>query len=427
MKDGEIFELALGIKGSPWRVTEVKLDTEGGTLDIRLDFPPGTRFKHPTSGELAPVYDTEEKSWRHLNFFQYECHLHAWVPRVDGGASGGVKTVEVPWARPGSGFTLMMEALLTIMAQTGMTVAEVGRMAAVTAHRVWRVLHHYVDEAHSRMDVSQVTEIGIDETSVRRGHEYITVVTEPGRKAQGHRQAHPTRVLFVTEGKDSTTVGRTREFLESRGVEPRQIGRICSDMSAAYKKGIREHFPEAQLVFDQFHTVQLITQAVDEVRRRESKKVPELLKGTRYLWLKLEENLSEAKREQRRQLCRSKLQTAKAFCHLEAFQDLYKTLRGEEAVEGLKWWYNWVCHSRIPEMIKAAKSIKENWDGIVAYLHSRLTNGPAEAMNGIIQTVKRKSRGFRNFVYFRTMIYLVGSRLKFDLPWPLPTNPHETS
>jgi transposase len=78
-------------------------------------------------------------------------------------------------------------------------------------------------------------------------------------------------------------------------------------------------------------------------------------------------------------------------------------------------------------MIKAAKTIKENWHGVVAYLHSRLTNGPAEALNGIIQTVKRKSRGFRNFVYFRTMIYLVGSKLKFDLPWPLPASPHETS
>ena len=96
-------------------------------------------------------------------------------------------------------------------------------------------------------------------------------------------------------------------------------------------------------------------------------------------------------------------------------------------MSGLKWWYNWVCHSRIPEMIKVAKSIKMHWAGIVAYLKTRLTNAAAEAINGIIQTAKRKSRGFRNFVYFRAVIYLVGSKLKFDLPSPIPHHPLTTS
>jgi transposase len=74
-------------------------------------------------------------------------------------------------------------------------------------------------------------------------------------------------------------------------------------------------------------------------------------------------------------------------------------------------------------MIAVAKSIKEHWDGVVAYLQTRLSNGPAEAINGIIQTVKRKCRGFRNIKYFRTMIYLVASRLKFDLPSPILQRP----
>ena len=99
----------------------------------------------------------------------------------------------------------------------------------------------------------------------------------------------------------------------------------------------------------------------------------------------------------------------------------------EDAVSGLKWWYNWVCHSRIPEMIKVAKSIKAHWDGIVAYLETRLTNAGAEAMNGIIQTAKRKAKGFRSFLYFKTIIYLVGSKLKFDLPIPIPVHPPQTT
>jgi len=142
------------------------------------------------------------------------------------------------------------------------------------------------------------------------------------------------------------------------------------------------------------------------------------------LWLKNEENLSAHQCDRRRELLRqSKLQTGKAHCHLSVFQDLLSAEDPQDAIGGLQWWYYWVTHSRIPEMIKIAKSVKEHWEGIVAYLETRLTNGPAEAINGIIQTAKRKARGFCNFEYFRTIIYLVGSKLKFDLPAPVPVHP----
>lgn len=95
MNEKAIFELALGIKDTPWRVVDVKLDVPAKTLDLYLDFAPGVRFPRPSDGKLSPVYDTEEKTWRHLNFFQFACYLHAWVPRVDGGAPDGVKTVAV--------------------------------------------------------------------------------------------------------------------------------------------------------------------------------------------------------------------------------------------------------------------------------------------------------------------------------------------
>ena len=274
------------------------------------------------------------------------------------------------------------------------------------------------------MDLSEVTQLSVDETSVRRGHQYVTVVCEPGT----YGTPHPTRVLAVTEGKDAAALAQARRGLQERGLDPKQVKEVCADMSPAYAKGIALEFPDARLVFDYFHVVSLLTSAVDQVRRRESVQFPNLLKGTRYLWLKNDENLTEDQRNQRRQLCRCKLQTAKAYRHLFAFQDLLKAIDVKDAVDGLQWWYNWVCHSRLPEMISVAKSIKKHWDGIVAYLETRLTNGPAEAVNGIIQTAKRKARGFRSFEYFRTVIYLVGSKLKFNLPSPIPTiHPQQTS
>jgi transposase len=425
MDEKEIFGAALGLTGTPWSVVEVSLDLTRtpGRLDIRLDFPPGTRFPRPSDGQLCTVYDTEEHSWRHMNFFQYECYLHAWVPRIDGRQPDGVKTVAVPWARPGSGFTLLMEAMMVLLSQTGMTVAEAARTIAETPHRLWRVLFHHVDKAHEQIEVKDVTQLTVDETSFGKGQDYVTVVCEPGCQ----EEKRTTRVLFVTEGKEATTIKDARIFLEEHGLPSSQVKEVCADMSATYAKGIKAEYPDARLVFDFFHVVQLLTTAVDEVRRRESFRFPHLLKGTRYLWLKNEENLSEPQQEQRRNLCRNNLQTAKAHCHLAAFQDLLKAEEAEDAVSGLKWWYNWVCHSRIPEMIKVAKSIKAHWNGIVAYLETRLTNAGAEAMNGIIQTAKRKARGFRSFIYFQTIIYLVGSKLKFDLPIPIPSHPPQTS
>jgi len=414
MNEKEVFGMALGIEGTPWYVSEVRFDKEQRRLDIELDFPPGSRFEHPVSREARPVYDTERKTWRHLNFFQFECYVHAFVPRVDGGPQGGIKRVEVPWARPQSGFTLFMESLMVLCAQTGMTVGELSRVVGEYPQRLWRVLEHHVAEAHQRMVLDKVKILSIDEVSRRRGHNYLTVFSEPSQVER------PSRVLFVTEGKEAETIGRAQGFLAERGVAPEQIRQICIDMSAAYLKGVQVTFPKAEVVFDYFHVVQLVSQALDEVRRRERKSFPELLKGTRWVWLKGEEKLSEAERAQRDRLCQGKLHTARAYAHLEALRDVMKESAPEEAEEALKWWCGWVGRSRIPEMRAVVKTIRKHWAGVVAYLRTRITNGAAEALNGIIQTVKRKSRGFRTFRCFRTMIYLVASRLKFDLPQAVP-------
>ena len=417
MNANEVFALALGLDGTPWYVADIRFDAERRRLDIDLDFPPGSRFTHPATGQPCALYDTEPEpsTWRHLNFFQFECYVHAFVPRVDGGLGAGVKRVRVPWARARSGFTLLMESLIVVLARTGMTVAEVARTLGEYAQRLWHVLAHHVAEAHEQMDVSQVSVLSVDEVSKRRGHQYLTVVSEPGPAGE------PSRVLYVTEGKNAAAVAQAGEFFAQRGVPPAQIDTVCADLSVAFRKGITETFPDATLVYDFFHVMQLATDAVDQVRRRERQSFPELLKGKRWLFLKGEDKLSAAEQAERARLCRGQLQTGKACNHVDALRDIMKQSDAAAAEEDLKWWCGWVSRSRIPEMKKVAKSFREHWDGIVAYLQTRVTNGAAEALNGIIQTVKRKSRGFRTFEYFRLMIYLVASHLRFDLPDPVPT------
>ncbi len=109
----QIIELALGLRGTQWRLESVHLDKEARLVTIRLGFEKNAKFSHPETGEMLECEDTEERVWRHVNFFQYACEVKAPLPRVGGGGPQGPskQAVEVPWARPGSGFTLFLEAM----------------------------------------------------------------------------------------------------------------------------------------------------------------------------------------------------------------------------------------------------------------------------------------------------------------------------
>ena len=265
------------------------------------------------------------------------------------------------------------------------------------------------------MGLEKVRVVSVDEVCRKRGHNYLTIVSKPKQEGQ------PTRVLLAVEGRDSKALRQFADPLRQRGASPEQIQTICSDMSPAYINGISEEFGGAMLVFDSFHVVQLARHARDEVRWRERRAFPEELKKVRWALLKGEDKLTEADQETRRRVCRGKLQTGKAFNHLDALRELMREQDAAVAEKDLKGWCEWVSRSRIPERVKVSRTIRKHWDEIVAYLKTRVNNGAAEALNGIIQTVKRKSRGFRTVRYFTAMIYLVASRLEFDLPDPLPS------
>jgi transposase len=264
-----------------------------------------------------------------------------------------------------------------------------------------------VEEARAREDLSKVTTIGVDETSRSKGHHYITVFMD--------LEEDRRRVVFATEGKDADTVERFREDLEAHGGKAEQVQEACLDMSAAFIRGLTDEFPEAKLTFDNFHLMQLLTEAVDETRREEQRTHPEL-KGTRYVWLKNEWNHTEKQAETFDRLRSSKLATARATHIKSVFQDLFVCDSVAEAEPLLKRWYFWATHSRIGPIIKAAKTIKEHWAGVLRWFVSRISNGVLEAINSLIQSAKAKARGFRNSRYLITMVYLIAGKLDFQLP-----------
>jgi len=403
MRDLDLFQLALGLQ-HPWRVDRSEFDAEGKRLDLYIDFEPGGTFACPECGRTGcKAHDTSEKAWRHLNFFQHEAYLHVRTPRVRCDQCG-VKLAQVPWARHGSGFTLLFEAFLLALCK-GMPVAAVARLVGEHDTKVWRVLHHYVEKARAAADFSNVRYIGVDETASKRGHNYITLFVD----------LEESKLLFGTEGRDAATVGAFREDLEAHGGEAEQIEEFCLDMSAAYRKGIEQSFPEAEITFDKFHIMKLINEAVDQVRRQEQKQRPEL-KGSRYVWIKNPDNLTN------KQIAISdalhppslNLKTVRAYHMRLSFQDLW-ALDGEDAHAFLKQWYFWATHSRLEPMIRVARTLRAHWDGVLRWFHTRISNGVLEGINSLIQAAKAKARGYRTTRNLITIAYLTAANLDFAL------------
>ena len=403
MRDTDLFQLALGLV-PPWMVKAARFDAEARRLDIEIDFARGGRFPCPRCAKAdCAVHDTSMQSWRHLDFFQHQAFLHARTPRVTC-PDCGVKLINVPWARPGSGFTLLFEALaMTLM--TAMPVAAAARLIGEHDTRMWRVLHHWVEQARERADYRDVSRVAIDETAAKRGHDYVSLFVDIDQR----------RVLFVADGRDAGTVEAFADDLEAHQGDASHVKQVCIDMSGAFIRGVTDNLTEAAITFDKFHAVKLVNDAVDKVRRAESKDRPEL-KRSRYLWLRNEPSLSAGSRAQLAALTKLHLKTARAYQIRLAFQELYKQPTRDWGALVLDRWYSWAIRSRLDPIKQAARTIMTHRDGILAWFDSHIANGLIEGINSLVQAAKAKARGYRSTRTLKAITYLIAGKLDLRLP-----------
>ena len=407
-----LFTAALGLS-KPWRVVRSEFSPEATQLDLSLDFERGAQFACPAKDcaqDHCPVHDTVDKTWRHLDFFQHRALLHARLPRVRC-PEHGVRQVSVPWARPGSGFTLLFEALVLSFA-TVMPLAKVAVMTREHDTRIWRVVEHHVLAARDQLDCSGVRRVGMDETSARKGQDYISIFA--GLDAR--------RVVFATEGRSAETVARfAADLAEHRG-DPAKVTDTSSGMSTAFISGIRQHLPNAQMTFDRYHLAATLSEAVDTVRRHEVTTRPEL-KHTRWLWLKNWANLTTAQRRELHRLMRpsAQLATARALRWREDFQAFYDQ-DPSYAPEYLRRWCSGAKRSRLQPIKDFAALVEKHWDGILAWHTNHLSNGLLEGINSLIQAAKARARGYRSKTKMITIVYLTASKLQLPtLTHPIPT------
>lgn len=406
MNSNQIFELALSLQ-KPWFVKEIKMNLEEGKthgqIDIYLDFERGFKFKDKEGNSLK-VHDTVERKWQHLNFFQHTCYLHARVPRVVS-LEEKVINVEVPWARPGSGFTLLFEAFSMLLIESEMPVNKAADIMGVYAQRLWNIFNYWIEKAFRADKQDKVEVLGIDETSTKKGHNYVTVAVDMNQR----------RVVYVTAGKGSDCIEKLQAHLQEKGTDKSQIKQACIDMSPAFIAGISSCFPNAEITFDKFHTVKVINEAMDKVRKLERAEFA-MLKGHKYTFLKQDKKLSDKDKHAKREILTLFPVIANAYRLKELFNEFWELKSIEEAGSFLAYWCDLVEDSGIEPFKKAARTLLAHWTGIVNYAKSRLNNGILEGINSKIQLAKKRARGYVNINNFINMIYFISAKLKFDYP-----------
>jgi transposase len=386
----------------PWFVADTKFDHASKTLDIFLAFKKGSLFPCPECGLMCPVYDTKERTWRHLDFFDYKTTFHANLPRVN--CEGhGTKTIEIKWSEKGSKFTLQFEALLLSFARE-MSVAAVATLMRIHQNSVWRILERYVMREVRKMNLSGIRIVGVDEFAVGKGHNYVSIF--------GDLSGEQPKLVYIVEGKDNTVIEAFKERLGTAFKDGWFKDMIfCVDMSHAYRMGIMEQFPGARLVFDKFHIMVKANEAVNDVRKCEVIENDKLI-GTKYLFMKNPENLTDSEMSRLRSIKDLDMDTTNAYHFKLALQRFWRFDNLTDATMYLRKWLAWTSHSKLLPIVKIGKMIKFHWDGVINSFRYKLSSGPMEGLVNKIKTAVKRAYGFKTLKNLEIISYLMAGDIE---------------
>lgn len=258
-----------------------------------------------------------------------------------------------------------------------MTVSATARQTGETDKRLWRMQWAHVGVAYPKADFSAVTCVGCNEMSVRKGHRYISVFCDLiGR-----------RVLFACEGKDKTRWEKFARELEAHDGHHRAIRQVSIDMSPAYIAGVDNYIgSQALIVFDKFHVIAKVNEAVDSTRKAAQRLADKdqrmLLKKSRWPLLKNPENLTDKQLAlYEGTLLKSSLCAVKALQMLLVLQDIYAIPEQNIARSKLRAWCRWVefvasqnLQPLFADILKCSNMIRNHLDGILAHWLDHITN-----------------------------------------------------
>lgn len=369
-----------------------KVKEKDGYMMVFLS--PDKRFKLICShcGSKGPGYDTlKERQWKHVPLWGIPVVL-IYSPRRINCAKCGAKVEAIPWTQGKSPVSVPLSVVLATWASM-VAWQVVGQLFGFHWNTVRKAVKDVVDYGLENQQLDDLLHIGIDEISRKKGHVYHTQVYDLIEK----------RLLWSGEDRTAETL---KVFFDQLGKERcEQIEAVCCDMWAPYVDAIKERLPNALLVFDKFHIIRHLMNAVDQVRKQEVRELkaqdPDLLKKTRYIWLKNPWNLTDKQKVKLSELEKLNLKINRAYLLKEAFRQFWSYTSPAWAKKYLDQWFWWATHSRLKPFRDFAWMIRRHQDDILNYFKARIDNGAVEALNNKAKAISHRAYGYRTAETFK--------------------------
>jgi transposase len=381
MRDIAFFSRLLALE-KPWRVQCVSLDPRERSIDIQLVHRRNASFPCPECGRRSSLYDhAASRCWRHLDHGDCTTWLHAQIPRIDCPVHG-IRRVHVPWALPGGRFTIAFERhAIDVLLEADVLGST--RLLRISWKEAWNVMERAVERGLRAKGRRVIAHLGVDEKAVAKRHRYVTLVCDLDRGT----------VEYIADDRKRASLDAYYQSLSKEQLAG--IEAVAMDMWEPFVASTVAHVPEgrSKIVFDRFHIMKHMTEAVDQVRKSEHRRLQaegdETLKRTKYLWLYSEENLPESAREKFAALRSLHLKTGRAWAIKESLRALWGYRRKGWGLRHWRHWYFWATHSRLEPVIKVARMIRGHLENVLTYFEHRVTNATSEGLNSKIQTVKK--------------------------------------
>lgn len=394
----EFYGEILGLK-EPWTVEKVVRDSKNHEVRVSVARSDPSVGYCPSCNKELPVHDSKTRQWRHLDSCNHKTIIEADIPRVNC-PEHGVHQVNVPWAEKNSRFTLELERQVCLWLHDA-PISAVAFMFGLSWDTVAGIQGRAVKRGLERRRKTTPKDIGIDETSYQKRHEYVTVILDKDNNT----------VLDVLQDRKADTLDKwfkTQEMADFSALKS-----ISMDMWDAFIKAVKANITDAEnlIAFDRYHVAQHLNKAVDKVRAQEHRELMEQngaseLKGTKYDWLRNSTNTDNRTggRPSFLQLSRMNLKTARAWRIKEVASQLWDFVYEGVAEKRWKELLAWMSRSKLDPVIKAGRTIKAYFWGIMNAIRLKADNSMAESMNSGIQRIKRMACGFRNRERFRMSI-----------------------
>lgn len=394
----EFISNILGV-GSAFEAASIELKDSKKEIHIHLKYLPKIYKKE---GVDLRIYDyAPERKWQHLNWFEFKCFLTCSLPRYQN-SDGKVTTIETSFAPKSRSYTHKFSESVIFHLQAIRVQNTVAKLLQTTAYIVRSIMEDAVNKAlETRGFINDFKNVSLDEKAYKDGHKYASILIDSDKEC----------VLNLVEGRREKSVKALFFELNEQAHQP-QIEVVNIDMWKPYMNVMRELSPYALQVHDKFHLVKKLSEAIDKTRKSELKEHPILVKQ-KYTVLKNEENRTEEQQRNFENISKANLETSRVWVVRENFKSVFKLNHWMDKLSIYKNWLNDASGKNLKYVNKVLETFERHHQGIVNAIITGTTSGKHENLNGRIQAVLAKARGFLNFDRFKINVMFYFGKLEF--------------